>query len=394
MEFEGVREVILCSYSEVVLKSDPVRRLMTRKLLRNVLEALKSEGIKAKVYHKHTRVMVEEVEDVEEALEVLKRVFGIVRVMPSKRIPLEMLEGYVRRKAGELLGESETFAVRVRRVGEHPFRSIDVARKLGSMVVEVTGKKVDLKAPQRTLHVEIRDGDVYLYTERFEGAGGLPLGVSGRVVALVSGGIDSPVAAWMMMRRGCRIYPLYGELTMTGDRSDLKRYVEVLKVLKKWHYGEPFKPHIYTHMYPLVEVVKKAKRYTCIICRRIMYRVACRLAEEVGAKAIVTGENLAQVASQTLDNLYVIDSASNLPVLRPLIGMDKVEIEELARKIGTYQPSTMRVTSGCTPITGCWARPSNPATKARLEEVERIEREINVEALVEKAVSTIRRIEL
>jgi thiamine biosynthesis protein ThiI len=193
-----------------------------------------------------------------------------------------------------------------------------------------------------------------------------------------------------MMKRGCPATILFAYFPLGGDESDLRRFLAVARILRDWHIGEEMKIYSYRHDYVLKEIRRVADSYTCVLCRRMMYRVACRVAEMEGAKAIVTGENLAQVASQTLDNLYAIDEASTLPVLRPLIGLEKEDSMRIARMIGTYEASITPVSSGCRPIKGCWARPGRPTTKAVLDRVRELESMINVGRLVDEALSSLK----
>jgi thiamine biosynthesis protein ThiI len=243
---------------------------------------------------------------------------------------------------------------------------------------------VDLDRPDLELHVEIREGDCYLFTEVIQGTGGLPLGVEGSLVALVSGGIDSPVAAWMMMKRGCRIIPIYVALESFLDddaRARAEKVVEVLRV---------YQPDIRLQVIPdsFLACAKKElarwdlEKYTCLICKRRMYRIAGAVAREKGAKGIVTGESLGQVASQTLDNLFVLNDAVDLPVYRPLIGLDKEEIIRIAREIGTFGSSTVQVK-------GCQAVPKKPSTSAVLEKI----REIEVSLDCDTEISVLKSIE-
>jgi len=390
-DFILIIDGVLVAYGEIALKSIPVRRIFTQKLISNIRCGLKEEGIRAKISHKWSRIFVETTE-IDKAINVLKKIFGIVYMSPYKYVTLNELEKFISENTEEILGDAKSFAVRVRRTGKHSFTSLDLERKLGSIIKEKTGLKVSLTNPEKTVFVEVRNSNCYLYTEKIPGPGGLPLGTAGKVVCLISGGIDSPVAAWLMMKRGCSIIPLFAYFPRDGDKSDLKRFIEVIKTLRKWHIGEEMPVYIFRHDQNLAAFRKTAPRYTCILCKRMMYRVANELAKKLGAKAIVTGENLAQVASQTLQNLSVIDKASELPVLRPLIGFDKEESIALAKKIGTYEASCMKVTTGCAPIKGCWARPSKPVTHAKEELVTKYESEIDLKNLLKESLKSLREI--
>jgi thiamine biosynthesis protein ThiI len=359
----------LVRYGEIFLKSDYVRRGWERTLVRNISEMLPG----CRVGSERGRIWVEGPVDTE----MLRRVFGIVSFSPVTRCALgdlnETLLSLCRERGVEDL---HTFAIRMRRVGTHPFTSQEKAVELGNLVRGVfPHTKVDLDHPDVELHVEIRDGTCYLFTDVIRGAGGLPPGVEGSLVALVSGGIDSPVAAWMMMKRGCRILPVYvGLETFLGDdaRARAEGVVEVLR-----RYQPDIRLRVIPDSYLACardQLVREGlEKFTCLICKRRMYRIAEAVAREVGAKGIVTGESLGQVASQTLDNLMVLDDAAELPVYRPLIGLDKEEITRIARDIGTFKPSTGVVE-------GCRAVPRKPSTSASLDRIKEIEGNLKCDA--------------
>jgi len=352
----------LVRYGEIFLKSDPVRREWEKALLSNIREVLPG----CRVRSERGRIWVEGKVETEK----LRRVFGIVSFSPVTRCALEGLNQTLISYGRELgIRDIRTFAIRMRRVGTHPFTSQEKAVELGNLLrAEFPHLGVDLDRPDLELHVEIREGTCYLYTEAIQGPGGLPLGVEGSLVALISGGIDSPVAAWMMMKRGCRIIPIFIALeSFLGDdaRARAERVVEVLR---------RFQPDIRLRVIPdsylacAKEVLIRMglEKFTCLICKRRMYRIAEALAREVGAKGIVTGESLGQVASQTLSNLMVLNDAAGLPVYRPLIGLDKEEITRIARDLGTFESSTI-------PVKGCQAVPRKPSTSAVLEKIREIE---------------------
>ncbi|HXW99519.1 MAG TPA: tRNA uracil 4-sulfurtransferase ThiI [Methanomicrobiales archaeon] len=352
----------LVRYGEIFLKSDYVRRQWEKVLVRNIREQLSD----CRVRSERGRVWVDGPADPE----VLRRVFGIVSFSPVVRCTLGDLGGALVSLARERgAGERGTFAIRMRRVGTHPFTSREKAVELGDLVrASFPNLSVDLDRPDLELHVEIRGEACYLFTDVIPGAGGLPLGVEGTLVALVSGGIDSPVAAWMMMKRGCRIVPVYVALEgILGDDA-LARTREVVEVLRL--YQPDIRLRVVSDSFLACAREQLARerleRFTCLICKRRMYRIAEEVAREEGAKGIVTGESLGQVASQTLGNLLVLDDAASLPVYRPLIGLDKEEITRIARGIGTFGPSTGQAE-------GCRAVPEKPATAADPEKIREIE---------------------
>jgi thiamine biosynthesis protein ThiI len=380
---------ILIRYGELFLKSEPVRRVYEKKLRRNIKIGLKQEGINFDMYRTHGRIFIR-TKQVKKACELLKRIFGLVSVSPCyhlKTSELKEIQKFCKKNYSQWVEKGKTFAVRAKRVGSHTYTSHDLAKAVG----DVINRKVDLTNPDVEVFVEVRGKDCYVYTDVIKCPGGMPLSSSGKVVCLVSGGIDSPVATWMMMKRGCTVAPLFAYFSRS-DESYLKRFLEVMKILNKWYVGRKLRLFIFKHDQSLTEFRKIAYRHTCVLCRRMMYRVANEVAKKLNAKAIVTGENLGQVASQTLYNLRVIDEVSELPVLRPIIGMDKTESIEMAKRIGTYEASCTSITSGCGDVRGCWARPDKPVTKAKLEEIEAIEKEIDVKSLVKKSMRSLKEI--
>ncbi|MDD1664121.1 MAG: tRNA 4-thiouridine(8) synthase ThiI [Methanomicrobiales archaeon] len=374
-------ELWLVRYSEIFLKSDPVRREWEKVLTRNIREVLPE----CRVRTERGRIWVEGPVDRGR----LRRVFGIVSFSPVTRCDLASLhEGLLDLCRRNGVNDRRTFGIRMRRVGTHPFTSQEKAVELGNLVRgEFPHLEVDLDRPDLELHVEIREGDCYLYTEVIRGAGGLPLGVEGSLVALVSGGIDSPVAAWMMMKRGCRIIPIFVALESFLDDDARMKAGKVVEVLHM------YQPDIRLRVVPdsFLACAKEGlirhglEKFTCLICKRRMYRIAEAVAEAEGAKGIVTGESLGQVASQTLDNLLVLDDAAGIPVYRPLIGLDKEEITRMAREIGTFGSSTA-------PVKGCQAVPKKPSTSAVLEKIREIEGSLDCdrEIPVRKKVDPLR----
>lgn len=362
----------LIRYDELALKSRPVRRRWEKKLAQDI--KLAASG---KVKREWGRIVLE----ASGAEEKLKKIFGVHSFSSCEHFKLENLMEEVLKFAERKLKDKKTFALRVNRVGKHEFSSQDIARSLGAKILErLPHLKVDLKNPEKEIFIEIRDNDAYVFDEVIMGAGGLPAGVEGKVVALISGGIDSPVAAWTMMKRGCEVVPLYLDNRPFADDTTLERAILVTDLLKT--YQPNLELRVVLHGDFLIKAKKflkqkGAENYTCVICRREMYRKAEQLARKIGAKAVVTGESLGQVASQTLDNLHAIDSSVSIPVFRPLIGFDKLESIRLARKIGTFETSIMRV-MGCggTAGRGCGAAPRKPATKAKIEKVLELEREL------------------
>jgi thiamine biosynthesis protein ThiI len=371
-------ETVLVAYGEISLKSPPVRRRLERILARQIASILRRRGLRSyKVLRGFGRLYVEG--GGREVAEATAEVFGVVSTMPALKTKAELssITKLAVRVAEERIRDEASFAVRPKVVGERPYTSRDLAVEVGNAVLERLrdrGVHVNLDNPDVPLYIEVREGDAYIYTEVIQGFGGLPYGTQGRLVSLLSGGIDSPVATWMMMKRGVEVHSLFMDQRPYVGEDYVERVRGVFKVLTRYI---PEDSELYVA--PFGEVMERIMnspipRLRCILCKRSMYRVAEVFAAAAGARGFITGESLGQVASQTLDNLSVIDEVVSLPVLRPLIGLDKVEIEHMARKIGTYEV-TAKAVHGCTVV------PDKPATKAKLEVVRQLEGELGLPEL-------------
>jgi len=277
-----------------------------------------------------------------------------------------------------------TFRVTTKRADKsYPLTSMEVDRHVGAAVVEQTGGHVSLKNPELTIFIEILGAGAYYYCERFPGAGGLPVGMSGKVACLLSGGIDSPVAAYRMMKRGCRALFIHFHGHPFVTRASAEKAEELAQRLTRHQY--------YSRLYlvPFGDIQRQIVLSAPAPLRIVLYRrLMVRIAEELGRSnkcwALVTGDSLGQVASQTAGNITVIDEATTLPFLRPLIGMDKAEITEQAQKIGTYETSIEPDQDCCRLF-----MPPNPATQAKLEDVRRAESRLDVYGLVKQALEKV-----
>ncbi|MGB9709017.1 tRNA uracil 4-sulfurtransferase ThiI [Infirmifilum uzonense] len=379
----SLKKVVLIRLGELTIKGLATRKHFENLLKRNIMDALRRAGIEAELRKKFGRFYIY---GPYESIDVLRRVFGIKSLSPAVEYEFKDLEDLIV-TAEEYFKEKvlgKRFAVRTRRVGSHTFSSIDVNRLLGERLLKYASK-VDLENPEVTAYVEVRGNKAYFFTEIIEAWGGLPVGSEGRVISLVSGGFDSIVASWLMLKRGAEVDFLY--LNLGGPVS--KCYVlRVVKTLAdNWCYGYDPKLYIVDFTTVVHELKQKVKpELIGVVLKRLMYRVANRIALKTGAEGIVTGENLGQVSSQTLANLNVIDKSSDLIVLRPVIAYDKDEIVELARKIGTYEAS-----SQVKEICGVYS--FHPTTHARLDEVLEEEAKIDVSVL-EKSLDNVEIIDL
>lgn len=377
---------ILVSYGEIALKGRYVRNRLERQLAGHIAFQLKRAGYPdLDVKRRFGRIYVEGVPG--EAAKVVAKVFGVVYAMPSTETSTEfesVVEAIVE-ESKKALAEGDGFAVRPKVVGSHPYGSRDVAVEAGSRVLEEHGFRVhvNLDEPDVTLYAEVRDNAAYVYSSMVPGVKGLPYGSQGSVVSLFSGGIDSPVAAWMMMKRGLDVRSLFMDQTPHVGQSYIERVKESFRAVATYVPMEDYELLSTPMGQVMTRILESPQpRYTCILCKRSMYRIAEAYALKHGHKAIVTGESLGQVASQTMANLYVLDAVVSIPVLRPLIGLDKVEIEAVARDIGTYE-ITARSVEGCTAV------PINPATRSTVEVVARLEDELGLPSLCMEAAEEV-----
>ncbi len=366
----GIMDLVLLRYGEVALKGAN-RPVFLRQLRRNVRACLSEHGIEGSVRSVGQRIYVY-TDAAEEAVEPLSRVFGLVSVSPVARMPKSMpaitVEALCQaERAG--LGPGQSFRIQARRADKtFPLNSTEINRHVGAAVMQQSGASVDLsEGADLTIGIEIAQKAALVYHRNVPGPGGLPLGVEGRVVALISGGIDSPVAAWLMMKRGCSVIPLH----LSQNEIETQKALDNIEQLRRYSYGWELRPTILQHaevIEPVLDELQRMheERWNCLLCKHTMLRKACELAEKLGAHAVVTGDSLGQVASQTLANMEAISYGMPKPILRPLIGMDKTEIIALARRIGTFDTST-RASAPCPYL------PPHPITHGNVAKLEQIQ---------------------
>lgn len=367
------RDVIIVRLGEITVKGKSTRNKFEKILISNMKDALKSEGYQFEIRREWGRIYVYAPRD---SIDVLKRVFGIKSLSPAYEVEFNGLEDLLK-KAEEFFADkisNKVFAVEARRSGVHEFTSIDVEKKLGERLLKY-GKGVDLENPKVTAYVEVREKRAYFFTDIIYAYGGLPIGSEGKVVSLFSGGFDSAVASWYLLRRGAKVHYVFCNL---GGEAYKRAVLAVLKVLgDKWSYG--YNPKLY--VIPFSQILKKLREktkrsYLNVLLKRCMYRAGEIIAQKVGAEAIVTGESLGQVSSQTLRNLYVSSLAIKMQIFRPLIGFDKDDIVKVAREIGTYEYSSL-VKEYCGAFT------IRPATHTNPKEIEEEEKKVGVDILYE-----------
>ena len=370
-------------YHEISLKGGN-RPLFLRHLQQNLLRATSDLG-PVRVVQLPGRIMLDLAghPDPDKVRDRLERVSGIANFALAERMPsaLEAMKlGTERALAGRTFG---SFRITARRAFKtFPLSSVDLNRALGAHVLGLRpGARVDLEHPELNVHVEVLPGETFVYCDRCRGAGGLPVSASGTVAALLSGGIDSPVAAWRLMKRGCRVvFVHFHSVPYLPDVSRGKARSLVAR-LTQWQYFSRL------FLVPFGEIQREVvlsvpPRARVVVYRRLMVRIAERLAHGAGAAALVTGDSLGQVASQTLGNLARIDEIVELPILRPLIGMDKIEITEQARALGTFEISIEPDADCCTLFV-----PKHPGTRMTREEAVSAESRLDLPGLVGAGVA-------
>jgi tRNA uracil 4-sulfurtransferase len=368
---------VLIRYHEIALKKGN-RSYFTELLKRNLVTAVKDLGVK-EIRSLPARLLLTFKNDIDQTTVIgrIRSVFGVANFSPVERTSRE-LDVIQARILDSLSGMSfSSFRIETQRGDKNfPLTSPEINRQLGAPVKERSGARVDLTNPELTVTVEILPRDAFFGFNRIQGAGGLPVGASGRVVSLISGGIDSPVAAYRMMQRGCRLIFVHFHSAPYLDKTSQEKVRTLVLTLTRHQYLSRL------YLVPFGEIQRQivtvvARPLRVVLYRRMMLRIAEALARTTKAKALVTGESLAQVASQTLDNMAVIQQASTLPILRPLVGMDKQEIIDQARRIGTFEISSIPDQDCCQLFV-----PKHPATKARTREVEEAEASFDVLEMV------------
>ena len=380
--------ILIVKYGEIGVKGKN-RYIFENKLIKNVKNILKPIG-KFNVYKEYGRIYVDlDGYDYEEVVEEVRKVFGIVGVCPAvraekdynllKELALKMLEGKIEQGY-------KSFKVDSRR-GDKDFKltSQEMSLDIGGYLVSQVKDKiaVDVRNPEVKIHCELRQNHVMVYSDTIPGYGGLPLGTNGRAMSLLSGGIDSPVASWMVAKRGMELECIhFHSYPFTSEKSQ-EKVRDLAQILAKYC------GRVRLHKVNMLEI-QKAIGLNCkdeemtIISRRFMMRIAERVAESRHCDALVTGESIGQVASQTIQGLTCTNASVKMPVFRPLIAMDKTEIIEVAQKIGTFETSILPEEDCCTVFS-----PKKPVTKPKLDRIEKSENKLDVEKLIQDAIDNI-----
>jgi thiamine biosynthesis protein ThiI len=380
---------ILCHYAEVGLKGKnrtffetKLRQAIKHTLDKTVPESY--ESIRRYPGRIIIRLSPSGQAQIEALVSALQNVFGLAYYAPAleSRQDLDRLK---RDAVQMVIGQTfTTFRVTTRRAyTSTPLSVQQVNEEVGAHLLEHFRKKVDLSNPELTCYIDLFQSKAFLYTARHDGPGGLPVGSGGKAVVLLSGGIDSPVAAWYTLKRGARVIFLHFHAVPQVSPASVEKVRSMVKVLNKYQGRSKL---MLVKFAPIQNeiVLRTEPKYRVLLYRRFMLRIAESVAERESAAAIVTGESLGQVASQTLENMGVVEAVTRLPILRPLVGFDKQEIINRARQIGTYEISIQPHQDCCTLYV-----PKHPATRARLHQVEREEQELDILSLVDQAITTM-----
>ena len=387
------KEIILCKYGEIVLKG--ANKSYFEDLLCRTLRHRVAPYGEFEVYRSQSTIYIEpkdDMADLDGAFDAAKRVFGIVAVSRAAVCDKNMdaIHALVREYIPQYLEGKRTFKVEAKRSDKRfPLDSMAISREVGGTVLSSCPKiKVDVHNPDVIVKVEIREFGAYVHAGQAQGAGGLPVGSAGMGMLLLSGGIDSPVAGWMMAKRGVKLEAIHFEsFPYTSERARQK-VLELAGIVAGWA-GD-----INVHVVSLTHIQEELKRACCedyftLLLRRYMMTIADRIAKERGCGALITGESVGQVASQTMQAIQVTDAVTTLPVYRPCIGLDKEEIVAYARRVGTFETSIQPYEDCCTVFT-----PRHPKTRPQLEKVIAEENKLDFNALVEEAIGTLNTVKI
>jgi len=376
-----LRELLLVRYGEIFLKGLN-RPVFIKALVKRIKRAVQELG--GTVWTYDGRIFVSGVEDMDECIRRVTKVFGVHSVCPAVEMEKDDFDAICQKAIEMASGLRGSFKVVARRSDKrYPLDSPAIGREMGHRILAANPQlTVDVHEPEHIMNVEIRD-KAYLYVKVIPAVGGMPVGTNGRATLLLSGGIDSPVAGWMIAKRGVQINAVhFHSYPYTSDRA-LEKVLDLARILSESCCC------IRVHVVPFTKIQmeiheKCPEEYTTLIMRRFMMRIAERVARQESSEALITGESIGQVASQTMTALSTTDMVVDMPVFRPLIGFDKVEIIDIAQKIGTFETSSLPYEDCCTVFT-----PRHPATNPKMDKILEGESKLDAEALIDEAIAGI-----
>ncbi len=378
-----MQELIMIKYGELTTKKAN-RRFFVNTLSDNIKRLLKDENIK--ITQNNVRMFIE-CEDAKKISQKLKKIFGIYSIVIAYKVNTNIED--ITQKFLEIIDyNKKTFKVTTKRADKSfEIPSMEFSSIIGGKILKNTNLKVDVKNPEITLNIEIRKDATYIYTDEEKGAGGYPVGVQGKGLLMLSGGIDSPVAGYLTLKRGVNIECLYFESPPHTSEEAKNKVLKLASILNE------YSGKVKVHIVPFTKIQEAIYKncpdtYIITIMRRMMYKIAERYAKKIKAQIIINGESIGQVASQTLESMTCINSVTNMPVIRPVACFDKLEIIEIANKINTYETSILPYEDCCTIFV-----PKHPVIKPKLEKCEEYEKAFDFEKLLEETIQNIKVIE-
>ena len=374
-----MQELIMIKYGELTTKKAN-RKIFINILTQNVEKILKNENVE--ITKDSVRMFIR-CNDAHKIASILQKVFGIHGIVIAYKVNNNIED--VLNKSLEIMDKNKhTFKVITKRADKnYPIHSMDYSRKLGGLILKNSNFKVDVHNPDITLTVEIRTEGTFVYTDEIKGAGGYPVGVQGKGLLMLSGGIDSPVAGYLTLKRGVNVECLYFESPPHTSEEAKNKVIKLASIINE--YSGRVKVHIVPFTLVQEAIFKNCPdTYMITIMRRMMYRIAALYAEKIGAKILINGESIGQVASQTLDSMVCINNVTNMPVIRPVACFDKLEIIDIAKKINTYDTSILPYEDCCTIFV-----PKHPVIKPELSKCLEYEKSFDYQELIEKAIDNI-----
>ena len=374
-----MQELIMIKYGELTTKKAN-RKIFINILTQNVEKVLKNEAVE--ITKDNVRMFIK-CNDAHKIASILQKVFGIHGIVIAYKVNNNIED--VLNKSLEIMDKNKhTFKVVTKRADKsYPIHSMDYSRKLGGLILKNSNFKVDVHNPDITLTVEIRTEGTFVYTDEIKGAGGYPIGVQGKGLLMLSGGIDSPVAGYLTLKRGVNVECLYFESPPHTSIEAKNKVIKLASIINE------YSGRVKVHIVPFTEIQEAIFKncpdtYMITIMRRMMYRIAALYAEKIGAKILINGESIGQVASQTLDSMVCINNVTNMPVIRPVACFDKLEIIDIAKKINTYDTSILPYEDCCTIFV-----PKHPVIKPELSKCLEYEKNFDYQTLIEKAIDNI-----
>lgn len=369
-----MKEGILISFGELFLKSTGVQKIFKEKLEKNISLFLKKEKIDFQIFVFRERIFLF-TQNFKKSLSILKNVFGIswfARSFFFEKENLKEVSNFIKENYQNWIGKNETFALRLKKGGDVKISRQEIIKELARKIK----RKVDLENPDKEIFFEARKEGFYLYFKKEKGAKGLPVGSQGKVICLISGGIDSPVASYLIAKRGAENVWLHFHSFPLVSQTSIEKVKQLGKAFLK------FQPKLKIYFFPFSQIQAEIKtkawsKYLVLLYRRAMLKIAEKIAKKENCKAIVTGESLGQVSSQTLENLKIIENGIKIPILRPLIGMNKEEIIKISQKIGTFEISILPQEDCCTLFV-----PKHASGAGDLKKIKNFEKKIDFKQLI------------